>query len=82
MFNAVGEGYLCLLKRVLFLSIRRLYFIQFLREICMEKRLRSFWVHFFGRPYRSNGTKILLDAALASLPVGIGSIKEPGAFLL
>ena len=31
----------------------------------MEKVLQEFfWVHFFGCPYRSNGTKLHLDAAL------------------
>ena len=31
----------------------------------MEKVLHKlFWAHFFGRPHRSNGTKIHLDAAL------------------
>ena len=31
----------------------------------MKKVLQElFWPHFFGRPYRSNGTKIHLDAAL------------------
>ena len=64
MFNAFGEGYLCLLKRFLFVSIHRLYFIQFLPEIGIEKRLHDLWAHFFGRPYRSNGTKIHLDAVL------------------
>ena len=32
----------------------------------MEKVLQElFWAHFFGRPYRSNGTKAYLDAAVA-----------------
>ena len=36
----------------------------------MEKELQElFWVHFFGHPYRSNGTKIHLDAALNSTNV-------------
>ena len=49
----------------LFLSIRRLYFIQFLREIYIEKVLQKlFGVLFFGRPCCSNGAKIYLDAAL------------------
>ena len=49
----------------LFLSIPGLYFIQFIREIYMENVLQElFWVHFFGHPYRSNGTKTDLDAAL------------------
>ena len=49
MFNASGEGYLSLLKRFLFLSIRRLYFIKVLCEIYMEKVLQeSFWAHFLG----------------------------------
>ena len=39
MFNAFGEEYLCLLKRVLFLSICRLYLIKLLREIYMVKVL-------------------------------------------
>ena len=59
---------ICLLKRFLFLSICRLSFILFLREIYMEKVLQElFWAHFFGRPYRSNGTKIHLDAALLAV---------------
>ena len=67
MFNAFVEGYLCLLKRFLLLSILRLYFIQFLPEIYLEKVLQEiFWVDFFGRSYRSNGTKIHLDTALTN----------------
>ena len=67
MFNASEEEYLCLLKRFLFLSFRRLYFILFLCEIYMEKVLQElFWVHSYGCPYRSNSTKIHLDAALYS----------------
>ena len=66
MFNAYGEGYLCLLKMFLFLSIPSVYFIQFLREIYMEKVLQElFWVPFFGRPYRSNSTRIHLGVTLA-----------------
>ena len=66
MFNAFGEGYFCLLKMLLFLSIPSVYFIQFLREIYMEKVLQElFWVPFFGCPYRSNSTKIHLDVTLA-----------------
>ena len=74
MFNAFGEGYLCLLKRFLFLSFRKLYFIYILHEIYfiyilheiyMAKVLQElFWAYFFGRSYRSNGTKIHLDAAV------------------
>ena len=48
MFNAFGEGYVCLLK-MLFLRICRLYFIQFLREVYMEKVLHElFGVLFLG----------------------------------
>ena len=55
---------ICVLKMFLFLSIRRLYFIQFLREIYMEKVIQElFSAPFFGCPYRYNGTKIHLDAA-------------------
>ena len=65
IFHAYGKVYLCLLKIFLFLSIRRLYFIQFLHEIYMEKVLEELiWAPFFRRPYCSNGTKIHLDAAL------------------
>ena len=65
MFSAFGKGYLSLLKRFLFLSIGRLHFIQVLREIYLEKTLQElFWAHFFGCPYRSNGTKIHLGATL------------------
>ena len=39
MFQAFGKVYLCLLKIFLFLSICRLYFIQFLHEIYMGKVL-------------------------------------------
>ena len=47
-FNAFREGYLCLLKRFLFLSIYILYFILFLREIDMEKALQElFWADIF-----------------------------------
>ena len=42
VFNAFGEGCFCLLKIFLFLSIHRLNFIQFLREIYMEKILEKF----------------------------------------
>ena len=49
MFNTFGEGYLCLLKRSLFLSIHRLCFIYFLREIYMKQVLQElFWAQFFG----------------------------------
>ena len=59
MINAFEEEYLSLLKRFLFLSICRLYFIQVLREIDMEKVLQEFsW-----RLYHSNDTKIHQDAA-------------------
>ena len=65
MFNTFEKGYLSLLKRFLFLSIHRLYFIQVLHKIYMEKVLQQFYgVHFLGRPYHSNGSKIHLDAAL------------------
>ena len=34
----------------------------------MEKVLQElFWVHFFGRPYRSKGTKTSLDAELGKV---------------
>ena len=67
MFNAFGEGYLCLLKRILLLSIRRLYFIYLLRERYMEKMLQGiFSVDFFERSYRSSDTKVHLDAALTN----------------
>ena len=53
------------MKRFLFLSIPRLYFIKFLHEIYTENVLQElFWAHFFGHPYHRNGTKIHLDAAL------------------
>ena len=49
MFNAFGEGYLTLLKRFLFFSICRLYFIYVLHEIYMGKVLQElFWAHFWG----------------------------------
>lgn len=32
----------------------------------------NFWAHFFGRPYRLNGTKARLDAAL----IGLGYISQ------
>ena len=63
VFSAFGEGCLCLLK--MFLHICRLYFIQFLHEIYMEKVLQELvWVPFFGCPYHSNGTKLHLVVAL------------------
>ena len=56
MFNAFEEGYLCLSKRFLFLSIRRLHLISFLREMYVEKVLQElFW---------APSTKIDLNAAL------------------
>ena len=46
VFSAFGKGCLCLLK--MFLSICRLYFIQFLHEIYMEKVLQELvWVPFW-----------------------------------
>ena len=49
VFNAFGEGCFCLLKIFLFLSIHRLNFVQFLREIYMEKILEKFvWAPFLG----------------------------------
>ena len=63
VFSAFGEGCLCLLK--MFLHICRLYFIQFLHEIYMEKVLQELvWVPFFECPYHSNGTKLHLVVAL------------------
>ena len=54
MFNAFGEGYLCLLKMFLFLSIPSIYFIQFLREIYMEKVLQElFWVPILLKQYQN-----------------------------
>ena len=65
VFMHTCEGYLCLFKIVLFLSFRRLYFIYFLFELYMEKVLQElFWANFFGHPYRSNGTKIHLNATV------------------
>ena len=32
--------------------------------IYSKKVARTFWTHFFGHPYRSNSTKIHLDAGL------------------
>ena len=44
MFNAWGEGYLCLLKRFLFLTIRRLYSFSFyVKYIYTRKVTRTFW---------------------------------------
>ena len=45
MLNTFWEGYLCLLKRLAFFSIHRLYFIQFSHEIYMEEVLQELsWV--------------------------------------
>ena len=53
------------LEKKFILSIPRLYFIQFLCEIYMENELQElFWVHFFGCPHHSNGTKVHVDVAL------------------
>ena len=57
MFNAWGEGYLCLLKRFLFLTIRRLYSFSFYVKY-KNKVTRTFWLHFLGHAYCSNSTKI------------------------
>ena len=71
MFNAFEEGYLCLLKRFLFLSIHRLYFIQFLHEIYMEKSVTRTSMAFFWAPitikpyqntYRCNTAKKLFKS--------------------
>ena len=52
--NAFGKGYLCLLKRFLFLSIHRLYFIYFLQEIYMEKVLQEIlWVPILFKRYQN-----------------------------
>ena len=75
MFNAFGEGYLCLLKIFLFLSFRKLYFMYILHEIYKAKVLQQlFWAYFFGRPYRSNGIKIHLDAALLCIAFPLFSL--------
>ena len=66
-FQCVLEGYFCLLKKFLFLSIYRSYFIQFLRETYNRKSVRTFLAAFFGHSYRSNGTKIHLDVALQNV---------------
>ena len=64
IFNAFGEGYLCILKTFLFLCIPILYFIYVLHEIYMEKELQElFWVPI----PRSNGNKINLNVALHAL---------------
>ena len=49
MFNAFGEGYLRLFKMFLFLSIHRLYFIEFLHEID-RKSVKIFLGFFFWVP--------------------------------
>ena len=68
MFNAFGEGYLWLLKRFLFLSIRRLFLsisVNFyVKNIYGKRVIGTFWADLFGCPYRSNDTKIHLEAAL------------------
>ena len=47
LFNSFGKGYLCLLKRFLFLGIRRLYFTWFLREIHGKIVTRTFFGAIF-----------------------------------
>ena len=54
----------------------------------MEKVLKelSGWLHYFGHPYRSNGTKIHLDAALlasrnSEIKGAIVKIKKTNAIL-
>ena len=47
MFNVFWEGYLCLLKIFLFLSICRLSLIYFLDEIHMKKCDKNFLGAFF-----------------------------------
>ena len=48
VFNVFGEEYLCLLKRFLILSIRGLYFIQFLFEIYIyRKGVQNFFGYNF-----------------------------------
>lgn len=64
IFSAFGEVYLCLLKMFLFWNICRLYFIQFLHEIYMEKVMQElFLMSFLGHPFCSNDTKIHLNVA-------------------
>ena len=48
MFNAWGEGYLCLLKRFLFLTIRRLYSFSFYVKYIYKKGYKNFLAAFFG----------------------------------
>ena len=48
MFNAWGEGYLCLLKRFLFLPIRRLYSFSFYVKYKNKKGHKNFLAAFFG----------------------------------
>ena len=47
VFNAIREGYICFLKRFVFCMICRLYLIQFLSKICMEKMLELVLGAFF-----------------------------------
>ena len=51
------------LERLLFFSIRRLYFLNFLGV-------------FFGAPYRSNGAKINLYAALKRVQITLKRTKK------
>ena len=43
-----GEGYLCLLKRFLFLTIRRLYSFSFYVKYVYKKGYKNFLAAFFG----------------------------------
>ena len=50
MFNALGEGCLCLLKRFLYLSIRRLFNLEFMKNIYGKNATRTFLGAFFLAP--------------------------------
>ena len=55
MYIAFREGYLCLLKRFLFLSIHRLYFISFYVKYIERKGYKNFLGTCFWAPILFKG---------------------------
>ena len=64
IINAFREEYLCSLKKVLFLSICRLFHLVFPQDVHGKNVGRIFLDAFLGYPYCWKGTKMSLDAAL------------------
>ena len=59
-----GRIFVSLEKIFVFKCSQNIFRLVFTSNIQRKRVTRTFWVHFFGHPSRSNSTKIYLDAAL------------------